>query len=256
MNSHSQSEEHILTILEGDRIWSAYAIADLDPQYKPSTVWFANQDAVVLIYKGLKPPVLFSFGHIDRLEFLFQQIPLGDYFFSLLPSSRKLMDDRMTVNFETEMWRMSLDPQRFNPVPDEAVSRLGVVDINDMVELFAQHPDRPDSFSPTQVKEGVYFGVRVDTELISIAGTHVLSMEQSVAAVGNVFTRPDHRNKGYGTSANCSVTKALIDMGIRTIVLNVATANQPAIRSYTRIGFEPYRKYQEGLGTVTVTPSP
>jgi ribosomal protein S18 acetylase RimI-like enzyme len=239
-----------------DRIWSAYAIADLDPSLKAHSTWFAYQDAVVLTFRGFKPPVLFSIGPPDDLVFLFDQVPLGDYIFTLRPPSRDLLKERLKTTFETEMWRMSLEPGEFKPVTDEGVSQLSPGDLDEMVNLFADHPDRPDAFAPTQLDEGVYFGVWEDNELVSVAGTHVLSKEQSVAAVGNVFTRPDHRNKGYGTRVNACVAGALVNIGITTIVLNVSTANQPAIRSYTRIGFKPYCKYQEGLGTLTVTSRP
>ena len=236
MSSLSQSETHIHSLLEHDRIWSAYAIADLDPLLKIHSVWFANKDAVVLIYRGFKPPVLFSYGPVEQLEFLFQEIPLGNYTFTLQQPSRDMLEHRLKTTIETEMWRMSLEVDDFKPVSEEGVGRLGQNDLDKMIHLFSDHPDRPDAFAPIQLKQGVYFGVWDDDELVSVAGTHVLSIEHSIAAVGNVFTRPDHRKKGYGTRANGLVAKTLVNMGISTIVLNVSTANQPAIRSYTRIG--------------------
>lgn len=250
MSSLTPSEMHIHSLLEQDRIWSAYAIADLDPHHKTHSVWFAYEDAVVLTYHGFTPPILFSYGPSKDLEFLFHEIPLGDYTFTLQRPSRDLLEDRLKTSFETEMWRMSLEPGEFNPVTGEGGSQLNLNDLDEMVNLFADHTDRPDAFVPTQLEQGVYFGIREENELVSVAGTHVLSYEQSVAAVGNVFTRPDHRNKGYGTRVNSLVAGTLGRMGIKTIVLNVSTANQPAIRSYTRIGFKPYCKYQEGLGTL------
>lgn len=251
MSGLSLSEAHIHTLLRQDRVWSAYAIADLDPGLKIHSVWFAIRDAVVLTFHGFSPPILFSYGPPGDLEFLFHQIPLGDYTFTLQRPSRELLEDRLMPSFETEMWRMSLEPSDFKPVADEGVSQLGPNDLDEIVNLFADHPDRPDAFAPTQLDQGVYFGIRENNELVSVAGTHVLSSEQSVAAVGNVFTRPDQRNQGYGTRVNGSVAKALLGMGINTIVLNVSVTNHLAIRSYTRIGFRPYCKYHEGLGRLT-----
>lgn len=250
MSIRSDSEEYIQAILEQDRIWSAYAIADLDPQHKPHTVWFAKADAVILTYQGFSPPVLFSFGQLESLEFLFQQVPHCEYTFTLQSDSRRLVESRLQVSIEDEMWRMSLERDKFDPVPEPRVSELNHENLDEMLRLFADHPDRPDSFSPVQLDQGVYFGYWMDGELISVAGTHVLSHELSVAAVGNVFTRSDQRNKGYGTKVNSAVTKKLMDRGVKTIVLNVSTANHAAIRSYTRIGFEPYCKYYEGQGTL------
>jgi ribosomal protein S18 acetylase RimI-like enzyme len=251
MRRISHAELHIRSILEQDRIWSAYAIADLDPKLRSHSWWFANKTDVILTYKGFDPPVLFSHGIPGSLGSLFRQIPQGDYVFTLQQPSMDLLEDRFKVNFEIEMWRMSIGPDDYNPVSQRDFERLNYQNLNEIQGLFADHPDQPDSFDPSQLEDGVYFGIRDGSELVSVAGTHVLSIEYGVAALGNIFTRADHRNKGLGTCVSSTVVKTLLDSGIRTIVLNVATTNQPAIRSYTRIGFQPYCKYQEGLGTLT-----
>lgn len=250
MSSISQAPQHIHSLLEQDRIWSAYAIADLAPQHKPYAAWFANKSAVVLTYKGFTPPVLFSHGMPENLEGLFRELPQGEYVFTLQQPSRDLLDDRLKIKFEAEMWRMSIDPGDFTPTSDDDVIQLHLDDVNEMKKLFADHHDRPDAFAPSQVEEGMYFGIREGSELVSVAGTHVLSKQHSVAAIGNVFTRPDQRYKGHGTRVSSALVSMLLTAGIRTIVLNVATENLPAINSYTRIGFQPYCTYQEGLGAL------
>jgi ribosomal protein S18 acetylase RimI-like enzyme len=247
----SRPEEHIHSILMQDRIWSAYAIADLEAQHKPHSVWFANKLAVVLTYKAFSPPILFSHGVPEDLEGLFCEIPRGDYVFTLQQASRSLLDDRLKINFEAEMWRMTIDPENFALDSPSGVIQLHPQDVDEMETLFADHHDRPDAFAPSQVEEGMYFGIRDGNKLLSVAGTHVLSQRHSVAAIGNVFTRPDQRNKGYGMRVSSVLVHNLLSAGIKTIVLNVATANLPAINCYTRIGFQPYCKYQEGLGTLT-----
>jgi hypothetical protein len=47
----------IRAILETDRIWSAYALADLDPSEMPNSHWLVGRHAVVLVYRGTDPPV-------------------------------------------------------------------------------------------------------------------------------------------------------------------------------------------------------
>lgn len=161
-----------------------------------------------------------------------------------------MLDHRMNVSHELEMWRMTIQEDGFIPTSDEGVQRLTIEHLNEIQVLFADHSDQPDAFAPSQVGEGVYFGIREGTELVSLAGTHVLSKSFSVAAVGNVFTRPDRRNKGMGTRVASAVVGERLSMRIQTIVLNVATTNLAAIRSYTHIGFQPYCKYHEGFATL------
>jgi ribosomal protein S18 acetylase RimI-like enzyme len=250
MTPLSISEQHILQLLEEDRNWSAYALADMDMKYKAHSWWFADKTALVLVYMGFSPPVLFSHGFPSSLERLFHEIPQEDYVFTLQKPSRDMLDHRMMVSHELEMWRMTIQEDCFTPTSDEGVQRLTMEDLNQIQVLFAHHPDQPDAFAPSQVGEGVYFGIREGTRLVSLAGTHVLSKDFSVAGVGNVFTRPDRRNKGLGTKVASAVVGELLSMRIQTIVLNVATTNLAAIRSYTHIGFQPYCKYQEGFATL------
>jgi ribosomal protein S18 acetylase RimI-like enzyme len=250
MTPLSISEQHILQLLEEDRNWSAYALADMDSIHKPHSWWFADKTGVVLVYKGFSPPVLFSHGFPSSLERLFQEIPQGDYVYTLQKPSMDLLDHRLTVSNELEMWRMTIQEDGFTPTPTEGVQRLTMDDLNQIQVLFADHPDQPDAFAPSQVGEGVYFGIREGTKLVSLAGTHVLSKHFSVAGVGNIFTRPDRRNRGMGTKVASAVASELLSMRIQTIVLNVAVTNLAAIRSYTHIGFQPYCKYHEGFATL------
>lgn len=250
MTTLRAAEEHIHTILEQDRAWSAYAIADLEPAHRPYCTWYANRSSVVLIYNGFKPGILFTHGPAESLGELFSQIPAGDYVFTLRLDSREVLGERLKVNFEEEMWRMVLDRNSFHPSPDVEVEELDLTNLSDLQKLFGDHVDQPDAFTPSQLEGGVYFGVREGDDLISVAGTHVLSRQYGLAALGNVFTRPDHRNRGLGTRVSSSVVDKLLAMGIDTIVLNVAKQNHPAVKSYTRIGFQPYCPYMEGSGSL------
>lgn len=250
MTNPTATEEHILAILEQDRAWSAYAIADLEPRHRQHSTWFANRSCVILIYKGFEPGVLFTHGPADSLDELFSQIPLGEYVFTLQPDSREALGERLKVRSVEEMWRMDLDRGNFLPTAAADVEELDLKDLGDLQRLFGDHADQPDAFTPSQLEQGVYFGMRDGDDLISVAGTHVLSYQHRLAAVGNVFTRPDHRNRGLGTGVSSCVVEKLLAMDIDTIVLNVAKQNHPAIKSYTRIGFRPNCSYLEGLGTL------
>jgi len=65
--------------------------------------------------------------------------------------------------------------------------------------------------------------------------------------VGNVFTRADHRRRGYGAATTSAVVAELLNLGL-TVVLNVRQDNAPAIRLYQRLGFERYCPFVEGMG--------
>ncbi|MEW6569160.1 MAG: GNAT family N-acetyltransferase [Chloroflexota bacterium] len=243
----------IRQVLETDRAWSAYALADLDPAEAGYCVWFSAADAVVLLYRGLEPPVLFAHGDPGSLAGLLPSVPAGRCVYTLRPDARARFAARLVSGHETRTWRMVLEPESFTPPLLEEIVRLGPNDLPHIVTLFGRYPDRPDAFHPRQLETGVFFGLRGSDGLLSVAGTHVVSQVEGIAAVGNVFTRPDMRGRGFARATTGAVVKALLASGIQTIVLNVAQDNEPAIRCYRKLGFRQHCFYLEGMGRLRRT---
>ncbi len=97
------------------------------------------------------------------------------------------------------------------------------------------------------VEEGTFFGARREGRLVAAAGTHLTSVEESVAAVGNVYTHRDWRRRGLARVTTGAVVEDLLLRGIRTIALNVYLGNTAAMRVYGRLGFVPHCEYYEGM---------
>ena len=242
-------------LLERDRIWSAYALADLDPKEDENSGWLFNQEAVVLIYRGLSPAVLFTAGEPRELQPLLVDIPPERYIYLLKTNHKELLATRLQIEFEEIMHRMILHPETFSGVPAGDVAALTSADQPAIETLFADHPDRPDAFHPRQLHDRPFWGIWEADQLVSVAGIHIISDWAGVAAVGNVFTRPDRRGRGLGTRATAALVQDLLDSGLKTVVLNVSIENQAAIRCYQKLGFEPHCQYHEGIGTLTVSSS-
>ena len=149
------------------------------------------------------------------------------------------------------MWRMSLKPEEFPGVTGDDIVALGPADEDEIVALFGDNPDRPDAFYSRQLEHATFFGIRMEDDLVSVAGTHVVSEALSVGAVGNVYTRADRRGRGLGTRVTAAVVAQLMAMGLQTIVLNVSMENLPAQASYRKLGFWPYCGYYEGLAEIS-----
>jgi ribosomal protein S18 acetylase RimI-like enzyme len=245
------SIKEIKRILETNRNWSAYALADLDPQYNELCTWLIDKESVVLIYYGLTPPVLFAMGKPDELEGLFFQIPPGKYTYTLIGFCRAIIKPRLDIEIEHHMWRMVLKPEEFPGTGCEGVVKLGLADLDAIQRLVSNQPDQPDAFMPVQLQMGPFFGLSEGDELLSMAGVHIQSHWASVAAIGNVFTRPDRRGQGLATKVTAAVVSELLSHGIETIVLNVEMDNHPALACYRKLGFWPYCGYYEGTGNIT-----
>lgn len=227
-------------------MWGAYALADLEPPHTDHCRWILGAQSVGLVYAGLTPRLFFFHGDPAEIEPAVDSIDPGPLQYGLLPTHRHRLESRLDVEREKNMWRMVFR----GPLPTlrVPVRRLGIADVPAMLELFGDHPDRPDSFHSDQVLEGVFFGAYQGDALVSVSGTHVLGRSGGVGAIGNVFTRPDQRRRGFGAATCIAVVRALLNEGIETIVLNVGMENAPALALYSALGFLPFCGYYEGLG--------
>jgi ribosomal protein S18 acetylase RimI-like enzyme len=245
------ARSQLRALLERDRIWSAYALADLDPKEDEKSSWLFNQEAVVLIYSGLSPSVLFTAGEPQQLQPLLADIPSARYIYLLKEEHKDLLGKRLQVEKELIMFRMILRPEAFSGIPAGEVAALTSADQTAIETLFADYPDQPDAYHPRQLHDRPFWGIWEGDELVSVAGFHIISEWAGIAAVGNVFTRPDRRGTGLGTRATGALVQDLLDSGFETIVLNVSRENQAAIRCYSKLGFEPHCQYHEGIGIVS-----
>ncbi|MGD8814712.1 MAG: GNAT family N-acetyltransferase [Anaerolineales bacterium] len=245
------SLEDVKQRLEQDRHWCAYALADLYPPYAPHAHWHIHEDAVLLIYRGLNPPILFAYGNPTQAVRLFGRLSPGRYQYGLLASHLAIIEDRLKRENEAIMWRMALKRDHFpHKQVDEDVVPLGISDLQELMDLFDEHPDRPDSFDEGQLANGFFFGIREQDQLCAIAGTHVVSPQAGVAALGNIFTHPTWRSRGYSKRVTSALVSALLKQDLPTIVLNVAQDNHVAIGIYRHLGFWPICGYHEGVGNL------
>jgi ribosomal protein S18 acetylase RimI-like enzyme len=248
-------KNQILSYLETDRLYAAYAIGDLEPGMYEQCAWAGAEragrlGALVLLYRGLEPPPLFLMGDVEGLRAILAEMlcPERVHLMCLeehLPLTREFYDWHET----TPMWRMVLQPARFRPVPSDAI-RLSPGQSGQLGGLYALGGG--GAFSPAQVEQGVFFGIWAEGQLVAAAGTHLVSTTYGVGAVGNVFAHPDHRGCGYGTAVTSAVVAELLQCGIRDVILNVGQDNAAAVHVYEKLGFERYCPFLEGSAIKTL----
>jgi ribosomal protein S18 acetylase RimI-like enzyme len=247
----------IRALLETDRAWAAYALADLTPGFFEHCQWHGCQQpspAIILLYRAFETPVLVTVGAAPSVANLLEEIrDEPEMYLSIRPDILPLIKARYDVLVEAPMWRMVLDPAAFGQAPDapapcEAVP-LTLADLPALQQLYADGDatgEAPDFFSPNMVEQGIFFGVREGPALVASAGTHVYSLAESVGTVGNVYTRRDRRGRGLAGQVTRCVTAELLRLGLQTIVLNVSQSNPAAIRVYMRLGFRRHTGFFEG----------
>src|SRR5450756_553702 len=235
--------------LDKDRLFSAYALCDLDDREFLRTRWGVamvggEPIAVVLQYAGYSPQPIFVLGENAGIEAILANVikPRAGYV-----ASRREHLAGIATSYRIEsgppMLRMWVDAAHFRPFPGE-VQRLLPVEISDLNRLYQL--GFASWLPASAIADGLYYGIRVGGRLVSAAGTHVISPEGRLAVVGNVMTHSDFRGRGYATAVTAAVTAELLRF-CDQVVLNVRADNPPALQAYRRLGYQEHIRFEERL---------
>jgi RimJ/RimL family protein N-acetyltransferase len=235
--------------LERDRLFAAYALCDLDVREFSRTRWglaTAGDDpvAVVLEYAGYAPQPLFAMGENAGISAILRDVlhPRAAYA-AVLPANLPALEAHYRVEPGPQMVRMWVDRASFRPCPAE-VARLLPVEIGDLNRLYQL--GFTAWLPPSAISEGIYYGIRVNSRLVSAAGTHVISPEARLGIVGNVMTHTEFRGRGYATAVTAAVTADLLRF-CDQVVLNVRSDNPPALQAYRKLGYQEHVRFEERL---------
>jgi GNAT superfamily N-acetyltransferase len=242
----------IRTLLDRDRTWTAYAIGDLGPEFAGHCEWHApdgEAQALVLLYRGFTPPILFAMGEPADLAPLMREIHAPAVSLHVRPEALAPLRSRFRPRHTQALWRMGLDPSAFRPASTVGVVSLDAGDLSSILALYEDgkaHGESPTFFHRSMLSQGTFYGVREGTDLIAIAGTHLFSDALGVCTVGNVYTRRDHRRQGLGARVTTAVIEHALERAVTTIVLNVGQSNEGARRVYEQLGFHIHCEFLEG----------
>lgn len=249
--------ERIRPYLNKDRVYTAYALGDLEPTLFPRCRWWlaerigagADEEwALLLLFAGLVPPALVCVGEPGGMSALFSQVPLPEQVHLICRKNHlEVAEVALDLKAPRQMVRMTLETDRFRPAGHECVRRLGPDDLGALQALYSVEADAADAFAPYQLMDGVFCGIGFDEELVSAAGTHLVAPTERIGAVGNVYTRPAYRRQGYAAACTSAVCRQLLDQELM-VVLNVGTSNSSALNLYQRLGFQKYCVYYEVVG--------
>lgn len=117
-------------------------------------------------------------------------------------------------------------------VPDLDYVKLSPSDAAEMVELSGK---ANMSFYPRAVEMGSFFGVKINGNIVSMAGEGMAI--DGFTEVAEVRTHPNFRKQGYGGGLTQVVSQAIQEKG-DTPFLRVRAENTGAIRLYEKLGFK------------------
>ncbi len=247
----------IRQILLRDPIWSVYALADLQPAFAPYCRWTmvngAMGEAVLRLFSALQPPIFFATGDETAIAEALTGAELpARIFVTLRPAHYALLDQYYQwVDVPHHMVRMVLhDDLRIQTPAMPNLVRLRPGDAEAIAGLYAHEGAfTPDYFDPYQLDDGVFYGVRDEQGvLVAVGGTHVIAHAEGMGAIGNMYTHPAQRGKGYARAVLGAIIAELQARNIMTIILNVDENKGAARRIYERYGFRVHCSLIEAEG--------
>jgi ribosomal protein S18 acetylase RimI-like enzyme len=247
------TNDEVRPLLEQDRIWNCFALADMLPPFRAYTRFATAArpgepaSAVLLIVQHPDFTTISPYGDVGGVAAILSRAALPSVaLVQTAAAHRELLEDvYQPAPAWREMRRMAVTHSTF--VPQAAtldVARLGMSDFAEICDLYQHAPE--SIFRQDLLDQDSFFGLRANGCLVAIAGTHVLAEPLGIAVVGNVLTHPDERGKGYAGMVTSALVTHLSARGCGDVVLNVFEANAPAIAVYRRLGFETHEHLWSG----------
>ncbi|MEX1103070.1 MAG: GNAT family N-acetyltransferase [Dehalococcoidia bacterium] len=220
--------------------YTAYALGQLEPGLYERTHWFSARGdtgtGLVLHSRGGLGDATFVMGDPDAVAAILSIHPgTAHTYATCQPQHVEALQRTYRLATQQPMIRMATNRDSFVPFRLLQTIPLGGVDIRRVNSLYGTEGG-PSYYIPEHIDSGVYRGIILDGRLVAVAGTHVVSPQQRIAVVGNVFTHPAYRGRGLATACTSTVTESLLQY-CDDVVLTVDPKNMPAVSAYERLGY-------------------
>jgi GNAT superfamily N-acetyltransferase len=257
-------KSHIEAFLRRKAELHIYSLGDLDDFFWPQTAWYGwvtdgELQDIVLLYSGTAVPTVVGIAAqpatlCERMHEIIPRLP-SRFYAHFSPGVEEVFRQTHRLDSQGPHYKMALrDTSRLAGIDCTRPVRLQARDQDELLRLYGEsYPG--NWFDPRMLQTGQYFGLRAGGRLVSAAGIHVYSERYRVAAIGNVVTHPDHRNKGYAGLVMARLCQSLLEK-VRHVGLNVQADNHAALACYRSLGFETIAPYGEFMVEQTASPSP
>ena len=213
-----RDQTKIMLTMEGESIQGLMLV------YRDQVVQLrGNREAVKLLLDNLS---------LEKVE---MQAPLDCEDLVLSKYSPKLREEMMLMYL-----KRGEENIRVNTVP----VRLGVDDAEQVLGLMRRADptwwgDLQMEFVQKALKEAICFGIKQDSKLVSLGITRLVEFGSNISAVA---THEQYRNRGYATSIVSTLVREILKVS-STALIHVISDNAPAVRTYSKVGFKPYKTY-------------
>ncbi|BDR91204.1 GNAT family N-acetyltransferase [Vulcanisaeta souniana] len=216
------------------------------PEFTEAYLNVTNNDIVgyLLIFRGLRYTAIHIIGNAPLNAF--NEIPLSNHLMIHAETEPKhvnhlinKLSSKGTISLSRDLtmicWSNSF--REFIINDGVVIRRLSINDIREFLRVKSIQGTRiskAEALIRLSSPHWHYYGLFMNSELVAIAGTYLKLPE--VWVVGDVFTIPNYRNRGFAKAVVSAITKDVINSSA-VAMLHVDEDNTPAIRVYKRLGY-------------------
>jgi ribosomal protein S18 acetylase RimI-like enzyme len=224
-----------------DPLTHAYLLYDLIYELERTDAWFEVRGGevagYVLVWRGPERAGVHVWGNLEDPA-------------RLVPSSESIITVHSAGLLEPLLaalkgsakveWYLDMvaDERTFKPVGAERALKLDAHNDRHVEAFLELARARGLSLTAKEARELLakrrYYGVFEAGALVSVACAYLRLPE--VWIVGDVYTLPEHRNRGHAKAVTSAVTRDALASGAHAL-LHVHEVNKPAIRVYTALGY-------------------
>ncbi|GAC1333293.1 MAG: hypothetical protein NVSMB17_13550 [Candidatus Dormibacteria bacterium] len=246
------NRDEVTTFLLRDRPWAAYPLGYLDTASRTTTELHGaggdqGMEAVLVVARLPSLLNVFVSGEPGAIAEILKEMPEvpPSGVFSARAEALEALERHLQVTTAYRMRRMLVAAAEMKPRYDREARRLGLEHLEQVRRLYGLWTDNHQL--PGQLSEGIYYGCFAGDQLVAAAGTHALSFEHRIGAIGNVLTHASYRGRGLASTTTTAVADELFARGCDQVVLNVRQGNDIALEAYRKLGFREHCTFIEGV---------
>jgi len=226
-----------------------FFISDLKLRRNQTKIWLAMEDqkveGLLLVYHDY---VVQLRGTREAVRLLLNQVTLEKVDLQAPLGFDDLVLDKYRPQVKEEIVLMHLSRGDEKIQIGTTPEKLSVEDAEEISQILRnEDPVWWGDFTAERLKLGFieanagtyWLGIRRDQKIVSAGMTRIVDFGSNISIV---VTRKEYRNRGYATSIVSALVQEILKAS-STALIHVLKDNAPAIRTYSKVGFKPYKPY-------------
>lgn len=222
-----------------------FFIFDMKQRHEKTQVFLALEgrkvEGLMLIYAG---HIVQLRGSRQAMKALFDQVDLEEVELQAPLDCEDIVLRKYKLWLRYEIILMQLRKGEENIQIKHTPVKLGVDDFGEVVDLLRKADpevwgDLDTKQQKANWKDAVLVGTKYKDKLVSVGLTRFVDFASNIGAIA---TEERYRNMGFATSVVSALVQEILKNSPIALIY-VRKDNAPAVRVYSKVGFEPYKHY-------------